>query len=122
MTGEKSTDLQVVGAPVKKAFEEFAGKTGRKLRLGIRARIVRDTPHILLAGCLQGFCLLLKQLALLPAPWWLRLGAQAVSVLPCAEIEPGTYLMANNGCILSTIQVNLPPPSLVRCFGLCKPH
>lgn len=35
MSYEKSTDLQVVGAPVKEAFEAFAAETGRKLKLEI---------------------------------------------------------------------------------------
>jgi len=35
MSYEVSTDLQKVGVPVKKAFEEFAAKTGRKLKLEI---------------------------------------------------------------------------------------
>jgi len=35
MAYEKSTDLQVVGAPVKQAFETFAKETGRKLKLEI---------------------------------------------------------------------------------------
>eukprot|EP00184_Porphyridium_aerugineum_P002616 CAMPEP_0184693308 /NCGR_PEP_ID=MMETSP0313-20130426/1558_1 /TAXON_ID=2792 /ORGANISM="Porphyridium aerugineum, Strain SAG 1380-2" /LENGTH=496 /DNA_ID=CAMNT_0027151353 /DNA_START=54 /DNA_END=1544 /DNA_ORIENTATION=+ len=33
--GEKGTDPQVIGQPVKQAFEEFAAKTGRKLKLEI---------------------------------------------------------------------------------------
>ena len=53
MSYEKSTDLQVVGAPVKAVFERFAQETGRKIKL---------------------------------------------------EIEPGTFLMANCGVLLSTIQ------------------
>jgi diaminopimelate decarboxylase len=53
MTGEKSTDLQTVGAPVKAAFEAFARETGRELHL---------------------------------------------------ELEPGTFLLANSGCIVATIQ------------------
>ena len=35
MENEKSTDLQVIGEPVKKAFEEFAEETGRKIHLEI---------------------------------------------------------------------------------------
>lgn len=35
MPDEKATDLQEVGAPVKKLFEEFASETGRKLKLEI---------------------------------------------------------------------------------------
>jgi diaminopimelate decarboxylase len=35
MSYEKSTELAVVGAPVKEAFERFAAETGRKLRLEI---------------------------------------------------------------------------------------
>ena len=35
MPDEKATDLQDVGAPVKKLFEEFAAETGRKLKLEI---------------------------------------------------------------------------------------
>ena len=35
MPDEKATDLQEVGAPVKKLFEEFATETGRKLKLEI---------------------------------------------------------------------------------------
>jgi diaminopimelate decarboxylase len=53
MPGEKSTDLQVVGAPVKELFAAFAERTGRKIHL---------------------------------------------------EIEPGTYLLANAGAILTKIQ------------------
>ncbi len=53
MAHEKTTDLQVVGTPVRDAFEDFARETGRQLRL---------------------------------------------------EIEPGTFLAANNGAIVSTIQ------------------
>jgi len=53
MSGEKSTDLQTVGAPVKEAFEQFAQRTGRELAL---------------------------------------------------EIEPGTFLVANAGALLSTVQ------------------
>lgn len=53
MSHEKSTDLQLVGTPVRAAFEEFAKETGRKLHL---------------------------------------------------EIEPGTYLMANQAVVVSTIR------------------
>ena len=53
MEYEKSTDLAVVGVPVKEAFEAFAEETGRKLHL---------------------------------------------------EIEPGTFLLANSGAVVSTIQ------------------
>ena len=35
MPDEEATDLQEVGAPVKKLFEEFAAETGRKLKLEI---------------------------------------------------------------------------------------
>lgn len=35
MSYEVSTDLQRVGAPVKDAFEAFADRTGRKLKLEI---------------------------------------------------------------------------------------
>eukprot|EP00929_Paragymnodinium_shiwhaense_P059825 TRINITY_DN2992_c0_g3_i4.p1 TRINITY_DN2992_c0_g3~~TRINITY_DN2992_c0_g3_i4.p1 ORF type:complete len:717 (-),score=208.90 TRINITY_DN2992_c0_g3_i4:384-2534(-) len=35
MTTEKSTDMQVVGAPVKEVFEKFFKETGRKLHLEI---------------------------------------------------------------------------------------
>ncbi|MBN8215858.1 MAG: diaminopimelate decarboxylase [Spirochaetes bacterium] len=53
MSGEKTTDLQEVGLPVKEAFEAFARKTGRRLHL---------------------------------------------------EIEPGTWLVANAGALLTTVQ------------------
>ena len=53
MSYEVSTDLQKVGAPVKKEFEEFAARTGRKLKL---------------------------------------------------EIEPGTFLVANAGALLTSVQ------------------
>jgi len=53
MTGEKSTDLQTVGEPVKTVFEEFATRTGREMKL---------------------------------------------------EVEPGTFLVANSGALLSTVQ------------------
>ncbi|MCZ6675171.1 MAG: diaminopimelate decarboxylase [Verrucomicrobia bacterium] len=53
MPGEDSTDLGVVGPPVKMALEAFAAETGRKLHL---------------------------------------------------EIEPGSYLTANAGCLLATVQ------------------
>jgi diaminopimelate decarboxylase len=48
-----STDLQTVGRPIKRAIENFATRTGRKLKL---------------------------------------------------EIEPGTFLMANSGALLTTVQ------------------
>lgn len=35
MPGERSTDLQVVGAPVKSKFEGFAVETGREIRLEV---------------------------------------------------------------------------------------
>lgn len=35
MRAEKSTDLQVVGQPVKEKFEEFAAETGRQIRLEV---------------------------------------------------------------------------------------
>ena len=53
MAHEKGTDLQIVGAPVKRLFEEFAARTGRRIQL---------------------------------------------------EIEPGTFLMANCGAIVTTVQ------------------
>lgn len=53
MPDEKSTDLQVVGQPIKEKFEEFAAETGRKIRL---------------------------------------------------EIEPGTFLVANAGALLTKVQ------------------
>jgi len=52
MRGEKATDLQVIGAPVKQLIEEFAETSGRQLDL---------------------------------------------------EIEPGTYLVANAGCLLCKV-------------------
>ena len=54
MSYEASTDLLKVGAPVKKEFEDFATRTGRKLKL---------------------------------------------------EIEPGTFLVANAGTLLCSVQV-----------------
>eukprot|EP01084_Bolivina_argentea_P295729 509230_1 len=53
MPGEASTDLDVIGKPVKEAFEQFAADTGRKLHL---------------------------------------------------EIEPGTFLVANAGSLVATVQ------------------
>lgn len=53
MSYEKSTDLKVVGEPVKQAFKAFAEETGRQIKL---------------------------------------------------EIEPGTFLVANAGALLSTVQ------------------
>lgn len=53
MSDERATDLQLVGEPVKQAFEKFADRTGRRLRL---------------------------------------------------EIEPGTFLTATAGSLLTTIQ------------------
>jgi diaminopimelate decarboxylase len=53
MSYEKSTDLQLVGEPVKQAFKAFAEATGREIKL---------------------------------------------------EIEPGTFLVANAGVMVSTIQ------------------
>lgn len=35
MPGEKSTDLQIVGQPVKAKFEEFAAETGRQIHLEV---------------------------------------------------------------------------------------
>lgn len=35
MPNEKSTDLQVVGQPVKEKFQEFAAETGREIRLEV---------------------------------------------------------------------------------------
>jgi diaminopimelate decarboxylase len=35
MPDEKSTDLQIVGAPVKAKFEEFAAETGRRIHLEV---------------------------------------------------------------------------------------
>lgn len=51
--GEVTTDLQQIGQPVKTAFEDYASRTGKQLRL---------------------------------------------------EIEPGTYLMAMSGALVSTVQ------------------
>jgi diaminopimelate decarboxylase len=53
MPEETSTDLDIVGSPVKAALEAFAAETGRELHL---------------------------------------------------EIEPGTYLAANSGCLLASVQ------------------
>eukprot|EP00966_Prymnesium_polylepis_P153067 3535989-Prymnesium_polylepis.1 len=53
MAHEPSTDLAVVGLPVKAAFEEFAGRTGRELKL---------------------------------------------------EVEPGTFLVANAGSLVCSVQ------------------
>ena len=53
MASEVSTDLSVVGVPVKAAFEEFAKRTGRELHL---------------------------------------------------EVEPGTFLVANQGALLTKVQ------------------
>ncbi len=53
MPHEKTTDLQLIGAPVKQLFQDFARETGRQIHL---------------------------------------------------EIEPGTYLVANTCCLLTTIQ------------------
>ncbi|MCH6259262.1 diaminopimelate decarboxylase [Puniceicoccaceae bacterium K14] len=35
MPGEKTTDLQLIGTPMKKAFEDFAADTGRKIHLEV---------------------------------------------------------------------------------------
>jgi diaminopimelate decarboxylase len=35
MADEKATDLQEIGEPVKKLFQDFAEETGRKLKLEI---------------------------------------------------------------------------------------
>lgn len=53
MNGEPSTDLQTVGTPVKAAFEEYAKRTGKEMKL---------------------------------------------------EVEPGTFLVANSGALVSTVQ------------------
>ena len=53
MSGEESTDLQAIGAPVKGDFEAFKEETGRELKL---------------------------------------------------EIEPGTFLVANAGSLVCTVQ------------------
>lgn len=53
MSYEPSTDLQVVGTPVKEAFQSFAARTGRQIKL---------------------------------------------------EIEPGTFMVANSGVLLTTVQ------------------
>lgn len=53
MASEYSTDLQKIGAPVQKKFEDFAAETGRKLHL---------------------------------------------------EVEPGTFLVANAGALVSRVQ------------------
>jgi len=53
MADEKSTDLSVVGVPVKAAFEDFAKRTGRELAL---------------------------------------------------EVEPGTFLVANQGALVTKVQ------------------
>ena len=53
MPDEKSTDLQVIGLPVKEKFEDFAVETGRQIHL---------------------------------------------------EVEPGTFLVANAGALLSKVQ------------------
>lgn len=53
MSDEQTTDLQVVGQPVKAKFEEFAAETGRKIHL---------------------------------------------------EVEPGTFLVANAGALLASVQ------------------
>ena len=49
MPDETSTDLQVVGAPVKAAFEAFAKETGRELNLEIEpgTYLVANMGHIL---------------------------------------------------------------------------
>ncbi len=48
MPDERTTNLQSVGAPVKDAFENFAGETGRKLKLEIEP----GTYLVARAGCL----------------------------------------------------------------------
>ena len=53
MQDEESTDLQVVGEPVREAIEQFAARTGRKIKM---------------------------------------------------EIEPGTFLVANAGALIATVQ------------------
>ena len=53
MSYETSTNLQIVGSPVRENFRKFAEETGRKIKL---------------------------------------------------EIEPGTFLVANSGVLLSTVQ------------------
>lgn len=53
MSGEQTTDLQAIGAPVKGNFEAFKKETGRELKL---------------------------------------------------EIEPGTFLVANAGSLVCTVQ------------------
>lgn len=53
MSGEESTDLQAIGAPVKGDFDDFKKETGRELKL---------------------------------------------------EIEPGTFLVANAGSLVCTVQ------------------
>jgi len=50
MSYEKSTDLQTVGDPVKKAFQDFAKETGRELKLEI------EPGTFLLANCCSVVC------------------------------------------------------------------
>lgn len=65
MAGEKSTDLQVVGSPVKENFKKFFEETGREIKL---------------------------------------------------EIEPGTFLVANAGVLLTKVQ------DVVTTKGLSSPE
>jgi diaminopimelate decarboxylase len=66
MSYEKSTDLEVVGAPVMEKFVAFAKETGRELKL---------------------------------------------------EIEPGTFLVANAGALVSGVQVGPTTWTLLQHVG-----
>jgi len=66
MLGEPSTDLAVVGNPVKDAFEAFAASDGRKLKL---------------------------------------------------EIEPGTFLLANAGAVVTSVQDKVCSFEVIREGG-----
>ena len=50
MAHEKGTDLQIIGAPVKRLFEEFATRTGRKIHLEIEPPTAEDEGGLKLPG------------------------------------------------------------------------
>jgi hypothetical protein len=92
----QSTDLAVVGVPVRDSFVAFANETGRKVRTETDAAPILR-PH---------FCS--------------RFVSIADTTQLHLEIEPGTFLLANSCSIVSTIQARAPAHHAVCDFAFCR--
>ena len=109
--GEPTTDLGEIGAPVREAFEEFAAEHGRELKLEIgesRDAVPWPTRQFIAALAVAFARSILCSTNHSGAANALHMTSffhlRCCFALCSAKLEPGTYLVANAGALVTTIQ------------------